>query len=577
MVWTTIKDIQSIGLPTESQSVITISSRFTFEKSPIAPANFRLTENSMALLNNAIGTLSYGGLLFVYGTPHDLPYYGAYLAEYENEQAEMLFKYWITLSIDNAPSSNGMKPESMGLLMFLKSRKGKAAPSPFKLNTDAVRFRHTYCTACSENTKDWGGKKHLMNPAGTALSDVWRDLPKLPVSDHTVPTLVLDRIHALTAQDGVTHLHIIQTEIGVEVAQAPAVPVLLNDEGQWRDLALLKSDEVYQGDCISFLSRISELHPEGIFNLCFADPPYNLEKSYNSYHDALADHRYLDWCNQWLEGMVRTLRPGGALFILNLPKWAIHHATYLNKRLEFRNWITWDALSDPRGKIMPAHYALLYYVKPGGNPVFNYNTGSNSVQMPDSPQYCLRSSCVKRRKQLGDDIKVELSDIWFDVHRIKHKKDRDAHPCQLPEKLMERIIMLASRPGDLVFDPFGGAGTTAIAAKKLDRHFVITELDECYAKITRQKLQAMDAYADLYGELRVPRQSVKRQQGPAAKKHIELYLQKLALELGREPLESEIDSNILKQIDAIYPDRLSAIKRCRVVLRSQQPLLQTAS
>src|ERR1044071_280871 len=569
MTWTTLDRTQLVELSAENQSVITISSFFNPAKTPVPPANFRLTQDSVALLDDAIRALSYGGLLFVYGTPHDLAYYGEHLSDFDDKKTEMLFKYWITLAIDDTPRTDGLKPEGLGLLMYLKSRKGKASPSPFKLNTDAVRFAHTYCTACKENTKDWGGKKHLMNPAGTALSDVWRDLPKANITDHIAPQAVLDRIYALTRPDSATHVHIIQTELGIESADVPTMLIPLNHEGQWRDLDIVQPNEVYHGDCISFLGRVSELHPEGIFNLCFADPPYNLEKSYNSYHDAVADHRYLNWCNQWLEGMVRTLLPGGALFILNLPKWAVHHVAYLNRRLEFRNWITWDALSDPRGKIMPAHYSLLYYVKPGGAPVFNYGSGDDTVKMPDSPQYCLRASCIKRRKNVGDDAKVELSDIWFDVHRIKHKKDRDAHPCQLPEKLMERIIMLASRPGDLVFDPFGGAGTTAIAAKKLSRHFVVTELDEHYAEITRRKLRAMDAHADLYGELRVPRQSVKRQHGPGSKKKIELYLQSLALELGREPVESEIDDNILQQIDANYPDRLTAIKRCRVVLKSK--------
>lgn len=567
--WSTINQTQIAALKSESYAVITISSYFqTADKAPISPDNFCLSQNSIGLLNESIRVLKYGGLMFVYGLPHDLCYFGEYLSN----SSEMLFKYWITLGIDDRPAINGLKPESMGLLMYLKSKPRKS-PTPFNLNTDSVRFKHTYCAACGENTKDWGGKKHLMHPSGTSISDVWRDLPRQRVTNHTVPAIVLDRIYALTKQEGAQHLHVVQKMSGIEAAPSPAMPVAFPDaDDHWCDLNKLKLDEIYQGDSIAFLRRVSEIRPEGAFDLCFADPPYNLEKGYNSYHDALADHRYLSWCNHWLEGMVQALKPGGALFILNLPKWSIHHAAYLNRRLEFRHWITWDALSDPRGKMMPAHYSLLYYVKRGAEPVFNHLT------QPDSPCYCLRASCVKRRKKAGNDAKVELSDIWFDVHRIKHKKDRDAHPCQLPEKLMERIISLTTRPGDVVFDPFGGAGTTAIAAKKLGRRFVMTEIDSHYAKITRDKLATMDAHADLFGVLRVPRQSVKRHQRlPAAKKHIELYLQKLALDLGREPAESEIDSHILHQIDLIYPDRLTAIKRCRVVLRSQQPALQTSA
>jgi site-specific DNA-methyltransferase (adenine-specific) len=573
--WTTIDATQMTGLLKDSYAVITISSFFQpAGKSPVQPANFRLSDNSVSLLNKSIQALRLGGLLFVYGLPRDLPYIGEYLSNHSEEKTEMLFKYWITLGIDETPSYSGLQPTSMGLLMYLKSKKSKATPSPFHLNTDAVRFQHQYCLACKENVKDWGGKKHLMHPEGTALSDVWRDLTLLKIEDHVIPELVIKRIHALTEQPNAAHLHIVQQASALEVSPEEVTSVSLEQSDVW-DSLILELDHVYQGNCISFLNKVSELHPEGIFDLAFADPPYNLQKSYGTYHDGIIDQQYIEWCNQWLEGMVRTLKPGGSMFILNLPKWSVHHSAYLNRRLEFRNWITWDALSDPRGKIMPAHYSLLYYTKPGGDPTFNYEK-EGGVQPPDSLRYCLRASCIKKRKKVNDDIKVKLGDIWSDIHRIKHKRDRDAHPCQLPEKLMERIILLASRPGSLIFDPFCGAGTTAISAKKLGRHFITTEIDLNYVRITREKLASMDKHADMFGELKVPRSSVQKQKGPAAKKHIETYLQTLAQRLGREPHENEIDAEILQQIDAIYPSRLSAIKRCRVVLRAQL-VLQTSA
>jgi site-specific DNA-methyltransferase (adenine-specific) len=350
--------------------------------------------------------------------------------------------------------------------------------------------------------------------------------------------------------------------------------VLATSNGQWAKLTQLDTDKVYAGDCVSFLHRLKVLHPEGIFDLVFADPPYNLEKKYDAYSDALAEREYLEWCNAWLDGMAENLKPGGSLFVLNLPKWAIHHAAFLNQRLEFRHWIAWDALSDPRGKLMPAHYALLWYTKPGGKPVCNYspiNSKSHAefVLPPDSPKYCLRAKCVKNRKAAGDDRKTELSDVWFDVHRIKHKRDRDAHPCQLPEKLMERIIRLATRPGDLVFDPFCGAGTTAIAAMRLGRKFVMTEVDEKYVRITNEKLAAMKENADLFGSYLVPRESVTRPRGSNSKRAIELYLQELARKLGRVPTERDVATDqpeILRQIDSTYSTRSAAFKRSKVAL-----------
>jgi len=568
-------------LPSESRNVIVISTFFnpTDKLLPVQPQNYELTANTISLLTECSRILQFGGLLFIYGLPHHLTFFGQGLSTIRNDKLEMLFKYWITLDIDEAPRGDSLKPTSQGLLMFLKSKSGSRTPSPFHLNTSTVRVSHTYCPVCKQNVKDWGGKKHLMNPRGASLSDVWRDLGKIPIRNHIAPDSVLDRVFDLTRQEGAKYLHIVQSEASVKAS--PSSTSLAIDSAshwpadEWDNLTSLKLNEVYQGECISFLDKVSSMYPQGVFDMAFADPPYNLSKSYDKYEDTVAEEHYIEWCNRWLEGMAKTLKPGGSLFVLNLPKWAMHHAAYLNRRLEFRHWITWDALSDPRGKIMPAHYALLYYTKPGAPPTFNYSTleghkNGQSVLPPDSPKYCLRASCIKKRKKLNDDEKVELSDIWFDIHRIKHKRDRDAHPCQLPEKLMERLILLTTNRGGLVFDPFCGAGTTAIAASKLERDFVVVDIDSNYVRIAKEKLAAMRQHADMFGVLTVPRRAIKKIKVAASKKEIEIYLQKLAQQLGKEPSEEDIkreNPDILQKIDLIYPTRLAAIKRCRVVLR----------
>jgi site-specific DNA-methyltransferase (adenine-specific) len=568
-------------LADESKKTVVVSTLFdpADKRFLVAPQNYALTTNSVSLLSECVRVLEFGGLLFVYGLPHQLAFWGQHLSNLQDNQTQMIFKYWITLNIDDALRGETLKPTSQGLLMFLKSKSDKQSPTKFHLNISTARTPHAYCSACGLNVKDWGGKKHLMNPHGTALSDVWRDLPKIRIRNNVVPNFVLDRILALTREDNSSYLHVVQDEIGIHAdpVQTPVSEITSNwPSDEWEDLTAVEWNKVYQGECISFLEKVSALHSEGIFDLVFADPPYNLGKNYDKYKDALAEQHYIDWCNKWLEAMVRTLKPGGSLFVLNLPKWAIHHAAYLNRRLDFRHWITWDALSDPRGKIMPAHYALLYYTKPGGQLTFNYAVtddaeSSGKVGSPDSPRYCLRASCVKRRKRLNDDEKVELSDVWFDIHRIKHKRDRDAHPCQLPEKLMERVILMSTDRAELVFDPFSGAGTTALAAAKLGRNFVVTEIDPNYVRITEEKLKALEWNANLFGIPTIPRYVAKKAKSPASKKEIEIYLQGLARQLGREPSEQDIETDnadILRKIDLIYPNRLAAIKRCRVALRT---------
>jgi DNA modification methylase len=478
--------------------------------------------SSTEQLDRYVHLLRPGGLLFVYGEARSLPESAVQLAR------QLVFKYWIAIDIDEAPAAETLKPTHHGLLMFWKPG------GRFHLNTNAVRVPHARCAACGRYLKDWGGKRHLMNPRGAALSDVWRDLPRQTIRDHVVPEDVLQRIEKLAGRRLLPVIGPNRGSCGSDILVAT---------GQDRNVPPTKIlNKVIQADCVSFLETL----PANTFDLCFADPPYNLKKLYAGYDDARAEHGYIAWCNRWLAGMARALKPGGSLFVLNLPKWAIHHATFLNRQLQFHRWIAWDALSEPRGKLMPAHYALLWYTKPGAPLTVN------AVPLPDSPNYCLRASCIRKHQR----EKVELTDVWSDIHRIKHKRDRDAHPCQLPEKLLERIILLASNPGDVVFDPFCGTGTTAVVAKRLGRNFVVTDSDPNYVRIAQQRLANIDA----------ARPSVRRPRLAGSKREVELQLQELARRLGRKPEVAEIPAELLRQIDLIYPSRGAAIKRCRVAL-----------
>lgn len=82
-----------------------------------------------------------------------------------------------------------------------------------------------------------------------------------------------------------------------------------------------------------------------------------------------------------------------------------------------------------------------------------------------------------------------VSDVWSDIHRVRHNNRRDEHPCQLPLHLLERIVLMSTDIGDVILDPFSGTGTTAIAAKTLQRNYIGIELDESYARISEAKLE----------------------------------------------------------------------------------------
>ncbi len=422
------------------------------------------------LIRKASSLLKEGGLIFVYGLPKFLPLFGKYMNFLKLDSYKLYFKYWISAEFDF--KNNNSFNSHLGILMYLKTKIGKYN-TPFHLNTKTVRVPYGDCKACKKNLKDWGGKKHLMNPLGSAFSDVWQD--KIQSDDYTkIPPIVINRIYDLTEKNAFKFLLVEQTEkfLNNKIEQTEIKNIQINVDEKDVNKVILR-------DSIEVMEEYSKKYPGGLFDMAFADPPYNLGKNYSKYDDEKRSYDYVKWCNKWINGMYNVLKPGGALLLLNIPKWAIFHAEFLLNKAEFRNWIVWDALSSPAGKIMPAHYSLLYFTKPGGKAKFN-DLGKISAR-----HYCNRISCRKNR---GEEDKEKLTEIWRDVFRIKHKKDRDKHPCQLPIKLMERIIDMTTNEGDVVYDPFGGAGTTAIAAKLKNRKYVISDLDENYVKIAQKNL-----------------------------------------------------------------------------------------
>lgn len=64
------------------------------------------------------------------------------------------------------------------------------------------------------------------------------------------------------------------------------------------------------------------------------------------------------------------------------------------------------------------------------------------------------------------------------------------HPAQKPVKLLSHLIKIASDPGDIVFDPFMGVGSTGVAAKQCGRRFVGCEIDNAYYKAACSRMEA---------------------------------------------------------------------------------------
>lgn len=243
-------------------------------------------------------------------------------------------------------------------------------------------------------------------------------------------------------------------------------------------------DKIIIDDCLRVLKEL----PDNSIDVCFADPPFNLDKKYSSYRDSKSLDEYLAWCEQWLVELVRVTKPTGSILVHNIPKWLTYYAGILNRHAYFRHWIAWDAMSTPLGKtLLPAHYGILFYSKE--------HKGTKFYEIRAPHKKCRECDAYIKdyggKKDQMHPFGYLVSDVWTDIHRIRHSSRRDEHPCQLPVHLLERLILMTTDENDVVLDPFLGTGTTAIAAKRLNRHFIGIELDPFYGEISQEKVRAV--------------------------------------------------------------------------------------
>lgn len=240
--------------------------------------------------------------------------------------------------------------------------------------------------------------------------------------------------------------------------------------------------ELYNSDCLDLLGNL----PENSVDCIFADPPFNLGKFYgDKVNDKLEKYDYLGWCYAWLEECCRVLKPNGSLLVYNLPKWNIHIASYLDKFLTFRHWISVDmkfTLPIPK-RLYPSHYSLLYFVK-GALP----KTFHPSRLPMETCRHC--GGEIKDYGGYKDKMNpkgINLTDVWNDIPPVRHAKFKTRGANELSMKLLDRVLDFATDEGDLVLDPFGGSGTTFVVAELKGRKWIGSEIGDCKPIIERFK------------------------------------------------------------------------------------------
>ena len=247
---------------------------------------------------------------------------------------------------------------------------------------------------------------------------------------------------------------------------------------------------LFDDDCMNVLPLIKD----EVVDTVFADPPFNLGKEYGTRsNDSLSDDDYIRWCREWLAECVRVLKPGGSLFLYNLPKWNVLLGAFLHELgLTFRHWIAVEiSASLPiQGRLHPSHYSLLYYSN--GKPKTFYR-----IRTP-----------ILTCRHCGGEIKdygghrnamnpngVTLKDVWTDIPPVRHWKfkSKARRANALSTKILDRVIDMSTEPGDLVLDPFGGSGTTFSVSESKQRNWIGAEID--FAPEIVDRLEATGIHA----------------------------------------------------------------------------------
>src|SRR5271156_759488 len=248
----------------------------------------------------------------------------------------------------------------------------------------------------------------------------------------------------------------------------------------------LPSPRIVVGDCVAEMAKL----PAASVDLVFADPPYNLQlqgdlkRPDDSRVDAVDDDwdkfssfsAYDDFTRAWITACRRLMKPAATLWVIGSYHNIFRVGTILQD-LDF--WILNDIIwrkSNPmpnfRGRrFTNAHETLIWAARDAAkrNYTFNYEAlkaGNDDIQM--------RSDW--------------LIPLCTGEERLKGRDGKKLHPTQKPEALLARVVLAASRPDDLVLDPFSGTGTTGAVAHRLQPRFPGLERAADYAVAAQRRI-----------------------------------------------------------------------------------------
>lgn len=252
--------------------------------------------------------------------------------------------------------------------------------------------------------------------------------------------------------------------------------------------------------CTDALKLLLTLKPS-TYDLLFADPPYNLTKQFGSSRfKSTDDAAYEEWLDSWVSLCVPLLKPTASVYVCGDWRSSAAIQRVGSKYFKLRNRITWER---EKGRGAKANWK---------------NASEDIWYFTVSDDFTFNLDAVKQRRRVvapyrengqpkdwkessdGNFRDTHPSNLWTDVTvPFWSMPENTDHPTQKPEKLLAKIILASTNPGDVILDPFAGVGTTAVVAKKLGRDFVAIEYQEEYCLLAAKRLHLAESDKSIQG------------------------------------------------------------------------------
>lgn len=237
-------------------------------------------------------------------------------------------------------------------------------------------------------------------------------------------------------------------------------------------------------DCLDFI-------PNEYFNLIIIDPPYNLDKDFHGKKfSSMASDAYEDYLRSWFYKVCDKLAPNGTLYMCGDWKCSSSMQRVIEERLTVINRITWQREKGRGAKSnwKNAMEDIWFAVK---NPK-DYYFDVESVKMKRKviAPYKVDGKPKDWEETNSGNFRITYpSNFWDDISiPFWSMPENTEHPTQKPEKLYAKLVLASSKPGDKIFDPFLGSGTSAVVSKKFGRKYFGVEINKEYCLLSAKRL-----------------------------------------------------------------------------------------